>query len=168
MQIRLFLLMLGFSLAIAGFGQQVKPLRIGIAGLTHDHVHGLLARAHDGDIEIVGIAESNRDLAQRYLKQYNLPLTLLYSSLNEMLDKCKPEAVCAFNSIYEHLEVVKACAPRRINVMVEKPLAVSLDHAKQMQALAVKYGILLLTNYETTWYGSTKKAFEMLDSIGEI
>jgi predicted dehydrogenase len=168
MKLRLFLSMLFFSLAIAGFGQQVKPLRIGIAGLTHDHVHGLLARTHDGDIEIVGIAEANRDLAERYLKRYNLPLTLLYSSLKEMLDKCKPAAVCAFNSIYEHLEVVKECAPRKINVMVEKPLAVSLAHAQQMQTLALKYGIQLLTNYETTWYGSNHKAFEMLDSIGDI
>jgi predicted dehydrogenase len=168
MQARLFLSMLFFSFAIAGIGQQAKPLRIGIAGLTHDHVHGLLSRPHDGTIEIVGIAESNRELAERYLKRYNLPLTLLYSSLEEMLDKCKPEAVCAFNSIYEHLEVVKACAPRKINVMVEKPLAVSLSHAEQMQTLALKYGIQLLTNYETTWYGSNHKAFEMLDSIGDI
>jgi len=168
MQIRSFFLMLFISSFIASFAQQTKPLRIGIAGLTHAHVNWLLSRAHDSDIEIVGIAEANRDVAQRYMKQYNLTLSLLYSSLEEMLDKCKPEAVCAFNSIYEHLEVVKACAPRRINVMVEKPLAVSLDHAKQMQALAVKYGILLLTNYETTWYGSNKKAFEMLDSIVEI
>ena len=163
-----FLVTLFISLTMASVSQQAKPLRIGIAGLTHDHVHGLLARAHSGDIEIVGIAESNHDLAERYLKQYNLPLTLLYPTLDEMLDKCKPEAVCAFNSIYEHLDVVKACAPRKINVMVEKPLAVSLDHAKKMQTLALKYGIQLLTNYETTWYGSNRKAFEMLDSIGDL
>jgi predicted dehydrogenase len=153
---------------ISGFSHTSKPLRIGIAGLTHDHVHGILARAHDGDIEIVGIAEPNRELAARYLKQYNLSSALLYSSLEEMLDKCKPEAVCAFNSIYEHLAVVKACAPRKINVMVEKPLAVNLDHARQMQALALQYHIQLLTNYETTWYGSNGKVVEMLDSIGDI
>jgi predicted dehydrogenase len=153
---------------LIGNTQKAKPLRIGIAGLTHDHVHGLLGRAKNGDIEIVGIAEPNRELADRYLKRYNLPGTLLYSSLEEMLDKCKPDAVCAFNSIYDHLEVVKACAPRKIDVMVEKPLAVSLDHAKQMQTLALKYRIHLLTNYETTWYGSNRKAFENLDSIGDI
>jgi predicted dehydrogenase len=168
MQIRSFFVMLFISAFITSIGQQTKPLRIGIAGLTHAHVHWLLSRAHDSDIEIVGIAEANHDLAERYLKQYNLPVTLLYSSLEEMLNKSKPEAVCAFNSIYEHLEVVKACAPRKINVMVEKPLAVSLDHAKQMQALAIKYGIHLLTNYETTWYGSNRKVVEMLDSIGDI
>lgn len=168
MQIKIFFSALFILLVMASSGQDKKPLRIGIAGLTHDHVHGLLARAHNGDIEIVGIAESNTDLAERYLKQYNLPRTLLYSSLKEMLDKCKPEAVCAFNSIYEHLEVVKECAPRKISVMVEKPLAVSLDHAKQMQSLAVKYGIQLLTNYETTWYGSNRDALALLDTIGDI
>src|ERR1041385_264487 len=168
MKRRSFLSMLFISLAITGYSQNTKPLRIGIAGLTHDHVGGLLNRAHDNDIQIVGIAEPNRELAERCLKKYNLPMSLLYSSLDEMLDKCKPEAVCAFNSIYEHLEVVKACAPRKINVMVEKPLAVSFDHAKQMQSLATKYGILLLTNYQTTWYGSNRKAFDMLDSIGDL
>ena len=150
-------------------GQNGKtPLRIGVAGLTHTHVHGLLSRAKDGDIEIVGIAEPNRELAERYLKQYNLPFTLIYSSLQEMLDKCKPEVVTCFNSTYEHLEAVKICAPRKIHVMVEKPLAVSMDHARQMQALALKYHIYILTNYETTWYGSNHKAIGMIDSIGEI
>lgn len=165
---KFFLSALFLTLFMTGYAQSEKPLRIGIAGLTHTHVHWLLSRAKDGDIEIVGIAEPNRNLAERYLTQYKLPLTLLYNSLGEMLDKCKPEAVTAFNSIYEHLEVVKACAPRKIHVMVEKPLAVSLDHARQMQALALKYNIHLLTNYETTWYGSNHKALELLDSIGDI
>src|SRR5688572_11801292 len=84
-----------------------KPLRVGIAGLTHSHVHWILSRAHDGDLEIVRISEANRDLAERLLKQYNLPMSLVYSSLTEMLDKCRPEAVTAFNSIVEHLEVVR-------------------------------------------------------------
>jgi len=165
---RIFLLSLLFAFAIESSSQQTKPLRIGIAGLTHDHVRGLLGRAKDSTIVIVGIAESNRELAERYIKQYKLSPELLFSSLDEMLDNCKPEAVCAFNSIFEHLAVVQACAPRKIDVMVEKPLAVSVDHAKQMQALVKKYGIQLLTNYETTWYGSNHKAYEILDSIGDI
>jgi predicted dehydrogenase len=165
---RRYLLSLLFILLFINGFSQPKPLRIGIAGLTHTHVHWLLGRAKDSDIQIVGIAEANRELAARYLQQYNLPMTLLYASLEEMLDKTKPEAVTAFNSIYEHLDVVKACAPRKIHVMVEKPLAVSLDHAKQMQQLALQNRIHLLTNYETTWYGTNHKAYTLLDSIGDI
>jgi predicted dehydrogenase len=43
-----------------------------------------------------------------------------------------------------------------------------MDHARQMQALAQKHKIHLLTNYETTWYGSHYKAKELLDSLGSI
>jgi predicted dehydrogenase len=155
-------------MSLTGICQDKKPFRIGIAGLTHTHVHWLLGKADDGDIEIAGISEPNRELAERYLKQYNLPLTLLYASLEEMLDKTKPEAVTSFNSTDEHLAVVKVCAPRKISVMVEKPLSVNLDEARQMETLANKYGIHLLTNYETTWYGSNQKAFEQLEALGDI
>ena len=147
------------------------PVRVGVAGLTHTHVHGLLGREKRGDIEIVGIAEPNRDLAQRFTKEHGLSMSLVYNTLEEMLAKTKPQAVTAFGSIYEHLAVVRACAPRGIHVMVEKPLAVSLDHARRMAALARKYRIHLLTNYETTWYGSNQQAYQLVDqekAIGEI
>lgn len=156
-------MLISTSIAIAQ-----TPFRIAIDGLTHTHVHWLLGRAKDGDIQIVGIAEKNKELAQRYLKQYNLPSTLLYSSLPELLKAVKPDAVAAFNSIYEHLSTVQTCAPKGIHVMVEKPLAVSLAHAKQMQTLAQRHKIHLLTNYETTWYGSNYKTYDLVDSIGGI
>ena len=148
-----------------------KPLRIGIAGLTHTHVHWLLGREKKGDIEIVGIAESDTSLAGRYSRQHGYPMNIVYPSLQEMLAKAKPAAVLAFNDIYGHLEVVRQCAPLGIHVMVEKPMAVSLDHAKEMLALAKRHNIHLLTNYETTWYGSNEKAFDISNiekSIGDI
>jgi len=154
------LLALTFATLIIYAQEHKKPFRIGVAGLTHGHVGWILNRDKDEDIEIVGIAEPDRELGERYLKQYNLPLTLLYSSLEEMLTKTKPEAVTGFSSTFDHLEIVKACAPKKIHVMVEKPLAVSMDHARQIKALADKYNIFVLTNYETTWYGSNIKVNE--------
>lgn len=159
----LFLVSVGLS-SLA----QSKPFRIGIAGLSHTHVHGLLSRADDGDLEIVGIAEPDRALAERYLKRYNLPASLLYPTLEEMLDGSKPEAVAAFNPIDEHLEVVRRCAPRKIHVMVEKPLGATLGQAKEMERLARQHGIHLLTNYETTWYTSNYEAKEQLKNLGNI
>ncbi len=153
------------------FAQKGKPLRIGIAGLTHTHVHWLLGSAARGEVEIVGISESNRELAKRYLTQYKMDMRLVYNSLPEMLQKTKPEAVAAFGSIEEHLAVVQNCAPAGVHVMVEKPLAVSLDHALQMKELAEKHKIHLLTNYETTWYSTNHKTFDLVtkdSSIGRI
>lgn len=139
------------------------PLRVGIAGLVHTHVHWILGREERGDIQIVGIAEPNRELAERYSSQHGFSMDIVYDSVEEMLEATRPEAVTAFNTIYGHLEVAEQCAPRGIHVMVEKPLAVNLDHARRMADLAEEHGILLLTNYETTWYGSNHAAKAMAD-----
>ncbi|MDX2301979.1 MAG: Gfo/Idh/MocA family oxidoreductase [Microscillaceae bacterium] len=138
-----------------------KPVRIGVVGLVHTHVHWILGREKKGDIEIVGIAEPNRNLAERYTKQHGLSMNIVYTSIDEMLSKTQPDAVTAFNTIFGHLEVVEKCAPLGIHVMVEKPLAVSLDHARKMEALAKKHKILLLTNYETSWYGSNHEILKL-------
>ncbi|MEL6976465.1 MAG: gfo/Idh/MocA family oxidoreductase, partial [Bacteroidota bacterium] len=69
---------------------QEAPLKIGVAGLTHTHVHWILGRDDIGDIEIVGIAEPNRELAKRYTKQHGLSMDLVYDSLEEMLQKTQP------------------------------------------------------------------------------
>ena len=151
---------------------QAKPVRVGIAGMTHAHVGQVFgAIGKQEDVEIVGFAEPNRVLAMRLLKEHNLPESLWFATLDELIAKTKPETVCAFNSIFEHLEVVKTCASKGIHVMVEKPLAVDNDHLNQMRALVKKYNIQLLTNFETTWYASHAKAWEMVKnekSLGTI
>jgi predicted dehydrogenase len=47
--------------------------------------------------------------------------------------------------------------------MVEKPLAVSTRHVREMTKLAEKYGIMLLTNFETSWYPSNHAGLEMIN-----
>jgi predicted dehydrogenase len=143
------------------------PVRVAIAGITHDHVTWILSRKKP-DVEVVGIYEPNKELAQRYAKKYGFSTSLLYDDLDKMLDAVKPEACLAFCSIYEHLKVVEACAPRKIHVMVEKPLAVSLDHALRMEKLAKQYNIHLLTNFETSWYATTEKAFQLVNDSNSI
>ena len=147
-----------------------KPLRVGVVGLTHTHVHWILGRPKDDRITIVGIVETNKDLALRYTQQHGYSMDIVFATLEEMIAATKPEAVTAFGTIYEHLAIVQKCAPLGIHVMVEKPLAVSFAHAKKMEALAKKYKIQLLTTYETTWYPTTHKAYDLVakDSIGSI
>jgi len=151
---------------------QVKsdPIKIGVIGLSHSHVHWILSRADMCDIKIVGIVESNKDLAKRYSDIYGYSMDLVFDTMEELAVKTKPQAVTAFGSIYEHLKVVETFAPLGIHIMVEKPLAVSLEHANKMKRLAEKHKIHLFTNYETTWYPTNQKAFDMVqkDSIGEL
>ncbi|KEO74981.1 oxidoreductase [Anditalea andensis] len=137
---------------------------LAVAGLSHGHSHWIFQDEFKGDYAIVGIYEPNISLASKYQIQYGMDSNLFYTNLEEMLDNVKPHGVLAFGSVYEHLQVVEAAAPRGIHVMVEKPLATSWEHAKKMEKAAQDHGIYLLTNYETSWYPSTEATYQyMLD-----
>jgi predicted dehydrogenase len=147
-----------------------KPVKIGVAGLSHSHVVQLLRNMERSDIQIVGIVESDQNLAKRYAERFGFDPSLVYGSLQEMLNKTKPEGVVTFTSIYDHLKVVEACALRGIHVMVEKPLAVSVTHAEEIAKLAKKHDIMVLTNYETSWYPAIHRGKEMVvdGQLGEL
>ncbi|HVZ98538.1 MAG TPA: Gfo/Idh/MocA family oxidoreductase [Chitinophagaceae bacterium] len=138
------------------------PLRVAVAGMNHDHIAFFLRRKDTTDIILAGVYEPDRELALRYARQYHFDSSLIYTNLGKMLDAVRPEAVVAFGSVYDHLSVVEKCAPRGIHVMVEKPLATTVAAAKQMETLAKKYHIYLLTDYETAWYPGNAKAFQLI------
>ncbi|MDQ2720528.1 MAG: Gfo/Idh/MocA family oxidoreductase [Bacteroidota bacterium] len=150
------------------FAQQ--PIRVVVAGLNHDHVHGILNQYNKGKVDIVGIAEPDKQLQRKFGKLYHLPDSLFFNDLKKLLLLKKPVAVLGYNAVGKHLEIVEICAPLGISVMVEKPLAATLAQAKQIESLADKFHIKVLTNFETTWYPSYQDVYNtiMKDSIGQI
>lgn len=155
-------------LCCAGLAVWAQPLRLGVAGVTHDHLWGMLPAIEKGEIDVVGVWEADIRYIGDNLLTPLLPKDRFYGSLEEMLDRTHPEAVVAYGSIKQHLDVVRACAPRGIHIMVEKPLAASVKDASEMAALARRYGILLLTNYETTWYSSNAWVKQRLGELGPL
>lgn len=144
---------------------QTGPLRIGVVGLVHGHVEGLLWQAgHRDDLKIVGIYEPNRSVFDRLAAKYKLDHSLYHASLPEMLDACKPEAVSVMTSIKDHRLAVEACAPRGVHMLLEKPLAFANEDAKRFEQLAREHGVLILTNYETSWYASLREAKRLVES----
>jgi predicted dehydrogenase len=136
-------------------GQNEKPLRVAIAGLAHGHVDGFLKKLKDRkDVELVGVFDPDAALHKKYADRYNIASGIFFTDLAVMLDKIKPEAVASFTNTFDHPVIVEACASRKIPVMMEKPLAVSMDHARRIQKAAASSGIPVIVNYETTWYRS--------------
>src|SRR5258708_2291966 len=165
-------LLLTLPLLISTALQGASPLRIGVIGLDHGHVSGFFRKNQTRtDIQIVGIAEPNKAVADRYAGTFHLESGLLYSSAAEMLDKTKPEAVVLFSDTHSHAAMVELCAAKGIHVMMEKPLAVSVAEGKAMAAAARKSKIHVLVNYETTWYPNNQIIWQEVKekkSLGDI
>jgi predicted dehydrogenase len=143
-----------------------------IVGLAHDHAGGFIPgiRSHP-DMALVGIVEPKEDLRARYMRRFGLDTNLFYSNLEDLLARTNIQAVATFTSTFEHRRVVEACAPRHIHVMMEKPLAVNMEHARAIEAAAAKGKIQIVVNYETTWYPGNQAAYNLVhhdNAIGEL
>lgn len=165
---RLTLLIILMALFTSIFAQQ--KLSVVVAGLNHDHVHNILHAFRAGKVSIIGIAEPNKQLWKKFGAQYHLPDSMFSERLETLLQLKKPDAVLGYNEVAGHINIVRICAPLHIPVMVEKPLAATLQEARQIEQLARQYNINVLTNYETTWYPSYHDVYNTInnDSIGRI
>src|SRR5260370_37151852 len=137
----LLFLLLGLPLAAA-------PPKIAVIGLLHSHGWSQLPNMVKGDVvKLVGVAEEHPELVAE-AKKAGVADNLIFPDYNKMLDDVKPDFVWAFVENNRHLEIVKACAPRKIHVIFEKPLASPAADAMAIRDPARKHGINVMTNYQ--------------------
>jgi predicted dehydrogenase len=147
------------------------PLRVGIVGLVHGHAEGFFSRSlHRPEIHIVGIAEPDKELAARYADKYKIEKSLLFTNVEEMLNQTRPQAVWAYTNTYDHRKVVETAARHGVHVVMEKPLATSIEDARAIEKTARQAKIKVLVNYETSWYRSNHEAYDLVHekAIGDV
>src|SRR5208283_2228263 len=130
--------------------------RLAIVGLDHDHVWGLLKIiADEPDAELVAIADPHPELVEK--AKATVPTGVkFFADYLSMLDEVKPEAVIVTTSNNRHLEILRACAKRKIHFFTEKPMAASGGEAREMERLAGGAGIKLMVNYGNAWPEATQ------------
>jgi predicted dehydrogenase len=150
------------------WGRQQNTFRIAVIGLEHGHVDGFFRQVtRRTDVEIAGIAESDRALFEKYAHKYNLNDKLYFATADALLNAVHPDAAVLYTSTFGHLAAVQTCARKGISVMMEKPLSVSYRDALEMTHAVEAAHIHMLVNYETTWYASNKAVYDLLDQ-GEL
>jgi predicted dehydrogenase len=147
------------------------PVRLAIIGLDHDAAGDFISRTRvRADVQLVGIVEPNQALIKSYVQLLNLSTNFFYPDLESLLAKTNVQAVAVFTTTLDHRGAVEACAPHKIDVMLEKPLAVNMDDALAMSAAAKSNGTEIVVNYETSWYSSIGTAYNIIHkqrSIGD-
>jgi predicted dehydrogenase len=166
-----------FCLFAAAAGAQ--EYKIAVVSMLHAHVWLHLGTMLKGDkVKLVGVSETLPDLIARAtredvipqtqnVKRPGVPESMIFADWKKMIDETKPDIVWAFTPTNGHVDVVRYCAPKGIHVIVEKPLAATLKEALEIQALARKYKINVLTNYGSTWQGAQYAIRAAIDA-GEI
>ena len=155
-------------------------LKAVIIGFSHMHVNEVaLYLSEQPEWSLVGIADVKSGVekihAFRYTPEWNLAnvrdnyCASVYGDYREMLDALKPDYAFILTENVQKPEVVEECAKRGVNVCIEKPMAVSLEAAKRIEASVKKYGIKAVINWPVAWREYLYKMKAVLDSgiVGE-
>jgi len=154
-----------------GIAQARQPVRVAIVGLEHGHVAGFLhAFPQQSEVELVAIVDPDAALRAKYEQEFHLDHGLFFSALDKAIAAKHPQALLVYTSVGQHRRVIEEAAARGLDVMVEKPLTLSLDDALAIRTAAREHHIQVLVNYETTWYSSNRAVYEMAQQgrLGDI
>jgi predicted dehydrogenase len=147
------------ALSFAALPALAQPYKIAVIGLIHAHEGGYLPRmTRSEQVKLVGIAETIPELVQQAKDRQGAKDVPFFADYRKMLDETKPDFVWAFVENNRHLEILKECAPRHINVIYEKPLASTYKDALAMVELAKKYNVKVMCNYQMAWWPANQIA----------
>ena len=143
----------------------MTKLKVGIIGL------GGIARSHCeaisnlDNVEVVAVADLFEEKRRQYMEKYDIPRG--YASHSELLKDDEVEAVAVvLGHQLHHQLTVDSCNAGK-HVLVEKPMALSLQQCDDMIEAAAANDVKLMVGYSQHFYGTSLKAKEILDS-GEL
>jgi len=151
-----------------------------IIGFSHMHVNEVaLYISEQPSFELQAVADVASEAPQiaplRYTSGWNLENVRehycknVYEDYKVMLDEVKPDIAFILTENVQKLAVVEECAKRGINICIEKPIAMNLEQALQMQRCIHKYGIKAVVNWPVVWRKYIHKLKNALDQklVGE-
>lgn len=147
-----------------------KKLRIGIigCGAIAEYLH-VPDYAAAPEAELVAFCDVIKGKAESLAKRY-APEAKIYTDYKALLKDGAVDAVSVCLPNILHGPVSIAAAKSGCHVLVEKPMATSLEEAKAMVAAAKKAGVLLMVNQSQRRFAAHRKAKEVLESgiMGKI
>ena len=125
----------------------MDKLKVAIIGAgTIGHCHAAAYRKL-ADVELVAVCDTNRDRAERFARQYDIPL--VFDRHEALLQQAAPDAVsvCVWNSLHAPVSIDALNAGA--HVLCEKPLALDAEQALDMQRTAERRDRTLMPGFCT-------------------
>lgn len=149
---------------------KMDQIRVGIVGAGN-----IAASAHlpaysrmKDLVKVVAIADINRERAERVAAEFGIPN--VFSNVHELLAGCDVDYVdvCTWNCA--HAECTIAAARAGKNILCEKPMADSLEHALEMEREVKKAGVRFMLGVVTRFLPEAQLVKKMQEAgeLGDI
>lgn len=137
---------------------------IGCGGIAQAHINRLSKME---DVALVAFSDIEVSRAKNYAEKYG---GNAYSDFHTMIKNEELDIVFICLPPFAHKDEVMIAAENNINIYIEKPIALDLSLAKEMQRAVEKHGVKSQVGYQLRFAAGVEKAKEMIDKglIGNI
>jgi predicted dehydrogenase len=118
---------------------KVAVIGVGAMGRNHVRVYSEMP-----GVELVGVADADAQAAEIASRRYG---GRAYTDYVQMLDEQKPDAVTIAVPTVDHLGVAHQVIQRKIHLLIEKPIAFSVDEGQQIIAAVEQAGVQLMVGH---------------------
>ncbi|HYI26195.1 MAG TPA: Gfo/Idh/MocA family oxidoreductase [Thermomicrobiales bacterium] len=147
-----------------------RRIRVGVLGLTHDHIWKNLENLVKLDsAELVGVAEPDAALREQFRQRFGD--LVIVDDFDALLDGNHDlQAVFAFSDNRTSAELGARAADRGLHVMLEKPMASTLELADRLLTAGKRNGVQVMVNWPHFWNPNVREAHRLAHSgaIGDI
>jgi predicted dehydrogenase len=139
-------------------------MRVGVIGcgfFAQNHLNSWRDLAGEG-VEIAAVCDLDSNKAEAAAKAFGAPK--FYTDAMKMLESEKLDFVDIVTRMETHLEVVKLAAAKRVDIILQKPIAADWSDAKAVVETARQAGVRLAIHENFRWQSPMRKLKGVLDS----
>jgi predicted dehydrogenase len=139
---------------------KMRRYRAGVLGLTHDHIwHHVADLGAIPEVEVVHVADEHEELLRKLSEQVVVDHT--YTTAEELLAQEQLDFVMIYADNHRSAELAIMAMQRGIHVIVEKPMASTLQEADRMLTTAAGAGVMLMINWPIAWNPAIRHALRL-------
>lgn len=132
---------------------------IGCGRISPNHI----AAAKANGLEFAGICDIDQEVMKEKASGFDLGDVPQYTDYREMLEKERPELVAIATESGKHAAIALDCIEAGCNLIIEKPIALSLSDADAILKAAKEKGVKVCANHQNRFNKSVQKIREALE-----
>lgn len=137
----------------------MKYALIGCGRISPNHIEA----AKNNALEFVAMCDVLPEVMAEKSEKFELDSVRKYSDYKELLEKEKPELVAICTESGKHAAIALDCIEAECNVIIEKPIALSIEDANAIIEAGKRKGVLVCANHQNRFNKSVqymRKALE--------
>ena len=145
-----------------------QQVGFGVVGLGTWGENHLNTFADEPGVYIAGICDINEELLKQRAEEYDVGFAT--TDYEELLGRDDIQAVAVVTPDFLHYDIAMAAAQAGKHILLEKPMATSLEEAQDIAAAAAEAGITLMVDFHNRWNPTIIEMKKAIDAgeLGEV